>query len=88
MKLYLVHVGFYDPEIGIYELHSNFLTVATDAKHAKEQIKNKKIFIDKKMHIDGIQEISHIDGYDIKLEKASDYKKDNVILGYDEAKAL
>jgi hypothetical protein len=56
MKLFIVHVGFYDPEIGIYELHSNLLVVATDARTAKEIIKNKPLFINKKMHIDGIQD--------------------------------
>ena len=68
MKLFIVHVGFYDPEVGIYELHSNLLVVAPDPRAAKEIVKSKPLFVNKKMHIDGIQEIQHVDGYDIKLE--------------------
>jgi hypothetical protein len=71
MKLFIVHVGFYDQDIGIYELHSNLLVVASDARDAKEIVKNKPVFINKKMHIDAIQEIQNVDGYDIKLEAKS-----------------
>lgn len=87
MKLYIAHVGFYDNELGIYELHTNFLVAATDAKAAKEVVKNKDIFIQRKMHIDGIQEITNVDGYHIKLEK-SDHQETNATLGYDAVKAL
>ena len=68
MKLFIVHVGFYDHDIGIYELHSNLLVAAPDARAAKEIVKSKPLFINKKMHIDAIQEIQNVDGYDIKLE--------------------
>ncbi len=87
MKLYLAHVGYYDQELGMYEHHTNFFVVASDAKAAKEQIKKKDIFIRKKMHIDGMQEISHVDGYAIKLEQSDD-DKPNTVMGYDSVKAL
>lgn len=69
MKLYIVHVGFYDNEIGIYELHSNFLVAAPDVHEVKKIVKNKDIFKNKKMHIDAVQEIDVVDGYKIILEK-------------------
>lgn len=88
MKLYLAHVGFYDSEIGIYELHSNLFTVAHDVQTAKQQIKRKKVFIDKKMHIDGIQEISFIDGYELILEKKNAEDKKTISFDYDEVRML
>lgn len=87
MKLYLAHVGFYDPELGIYELHTNFFVVAEDPKAAKEAVKNKEIFIRKKMHIDGIEEITCVDGYRIDLEK-SDLADANTRMSYDAVKVL
>lgn len=69
MHLYLVHVGFYDEEIGIYELHSNIFVVAEDVSSAKEKIKQKPVYQKNKMHIDGIIEIINIDGYEIVPEK-------------------
>ncbi len=86
MKLYIAHVGYYEPEIGIYELHTNFHVVAA-ARAAKEIIKNKDIFKNKKMHIDGIQEVTHIDGYDIQPVKNNNQIV-NQSFGYDDVKAL
>ena len=53
MKLFMVHVGFYDEEIGegIYESHVNFFVAAGNAKSAKkktfqmEKFKNKKCIL-------------------------------------------
>lgn len=87
LKLFVAHVGFYDPEIGIYELHSNFFVVAPDAAAAKQAIKRKEIFINKRMHIDGIQEISMVDGYRIYVE-AGDAAMQNQTYGYDAVKSL
>ncbi|GIS75394.1 MAG: hypothetical protein CM1200mP12_11130 [Gammaproteobacteria bacterium] len=59
----MVHFGFfYDPSIGegLYEVHMNFFTVAEDPKKAKDNILNLKEFKDKKMHIDGIKELSYL----------------------------
>ena len=89
MKLFLIHLGFYDPELGIYEMHINKLVAAPDAKTAKANIKHSKIFVDKNMHVDGIEEISMIDGYRISLEKISETESTgNKIFGYDAVKAL
>lgn len=87
MKLYIIHTGFYDNDLGIYELHTNFLVAASDAKAAKEQVKAKEVFITKKMHIDGIHELTQVDGYNIVLEK-SVASNINQIFGYDQAKQL
>jgi hypothetical protein len=69
MKLFIVHVGFYDEEIGIYELHTNWLVAASDILEVKEIVKNKEIFQKRQMHIDAIQEIDVVDGYKVTLEK-------------------
>ena len=89
MNLYMVHVGFYDPSIGegLYEVHMNFFTVAKNPKNAKEKILDLKEFKDKKMHIDGIKEISYGDGYKVSLKEDDGQKKEE-ILGYDESKQL
>ena len=89
MNLYMVHVGFYDPSIGegLYEVHMNFFTAAKNPKDAKERISDLKEFQDKKMHIDGIKELSFVDGYKVYLEKTTNPKKEE-ILGYDESKKL
>ena len=70
MRLYLIHCGFYDKDVGcgIFESHTNFFIVAKDANHAKKKVKENKTFQTKKMHIDGLQEIHAVDGYRISLE--------------------
>ena len=39
MNLYMIHVGFYDPDImdGLYEQHTNYFVVAEDIKDAKQK---------------------------------------------------
>tara|TARA_B100001971_G_C18120764_1_gene499310 strand:- start:333 stop:590 length:258 start_codon:yes stop_codon:yes gene_type:complete len=85
----MVHVGYYDPSIGegLYEVHMNFFTAAEDLKKAKENILSLKEFQDKKMHIDGIKELSYVDGYKVSLEEVKNSKQEG-ILGYDESKKL
>ncbi len=89
MNLYMVHVGYYDPSIGegLYEVHMNFFTAAEDPKKAKENVLSLKEFKDKKMHIDGIKELSYIDGYKVSLVEGKNPKQEE-ILGYDESKKL
>ena len=89
MNLYMVHVGFYAHSIGegLYEVHMNFFTVAKNPKNAKEKILDLKEFKDKKMHIDGIKELSYVDGYKVSLKEDDGQKKEE-ILGYDESKQL
>ena len=89
MKLFLIHVGFYDPDIneGLYEQHSNYFVVAENIKEAKTKARQKTIFKRKKMHIDGIQEINIIDGFRIKLESA-ECNNDIINYNYDMVKEL
>ena len=65
----------------------NFFTVAKNPKNAKEKILDLKEFKDKKMHIDGIKELSYVDGYKVSLKEEDGQKKEE-ILGYDESKQL
>lgn len=71
MKLYLVHCGFYDSDLcdGIYESHVNFFVVADNFENARLKVKNISSFKSKKMHVDGLQEITAIDGYRISLNE-------------------
>ena len=77
MKLYLIHTGYYDKNIGdgFYEQHSNIFIVAESVYAAREKVKQTKEYIDLKMHIDGIKEIENIDGYKIGLKKVKVLKK-------------
>ena len=67
MKLFIVHAGYYDGEIGIYELHTNFLVAAANVSNVKKIIEEKEIFRKKNMHIDAVQEIEVVDGYKVML---------------------
>ena len=89
MKLYLIHVGFYDPNImdGLYEQHVNYFVVAENIKDAKKKARQNSIYKKKKMHIDGIQELNNIDGYRINLTW-DDSSEDTVNYGYDVVKTL
>ena len=50
MKLFMVHVGFYDDEVGegIYESHINIFVAAGNPKSAKKKIISMDKFRDKK----------------------------------------
>ena len=89
MKLYLIHVGFYDSNLmkGLYEQHANYFVVAENVTDAKKKARKNSIYIKKKMHIDGIQELNIIDGYRINLiwDDSSD---DTVNYSYDDVKTL
>ena len=89
MKLYLIHVGFYDPDLmeGLYEQHTNYFVAAENVKDAKKKARVNSIYKTKKMHIDGIQELNIIDGYRINLiwDDSSD---DTVNYSYDDVKTL
>ena len=45
----------------------SIFVVATDFKTAKAKAKKLPEYIDKKMHVDGIQEITAIDGFRLSL---------------------
>jgi hypothetical protein len=85
----MVHVGFYDYALGIGELYANFLVAAPDVASAKNMVKNKPEVLEKHMHIDGIQEINQIDGYQIILDNSkSETIPENIIHKYKEIQAL
>lgn len=72
MKLYQIHTGFYDKKDvskGFYEGHTNLFVCARNERDAQKQIRENKDFKKFKMHVDGIQEISIVDKYKVKLEK-------------------
>lgn len=81
MKLYIVHAGYYDDEIGIYELHTNFIVATNDISDLKRIVKSKEIFAKKRMHIDAVQEIEVVDGYRIILQKEN--CEDSKLVSYD-----
>ena len=65
MKLFMVHVGYYDKSIGegLYETHLNYFVAAEDAKDAKNKAHQITEFQERSMHIDGMKEISSVDVY-------------------------
>jgi hypothetical protein len=81
MKLFIIHAGYYDSEIGIYELHTNFFVASVDPREAKEKIKKNEIFRKKSMHIDAIQEINTVDGHKVALIKAD--SDETILNSYD-----
>ncbi len=87
MKLFIIHVGYYDYEVGMYELHSQFLICAQTASEAKAKVVQKEIFVKKKMHIDGIQEITQVDGYQLNFT-ATNNQVENKVYSYNEIKQL
>lgn len=81
MKLFLVHTGFTDDiHGGVYEYHSNFFIVAKDASDAKAKVNLKSEFIQKKMHIDSIQELDMIDGYKVNMEAGTEGSKNTTVI--------
>ena len=89
MQLYLIHAGYYDPEImeGLYEHHTNYFVVAKNVKDAKNKARKNSTYKRKKMHIDGIQQLKIIDGYRIKLVENNSADK-TVIYRYDDVENL
>jgi len=70
-KLYLVHCGFYDPHLadGIYESHTNFFVAGTSFEDARVKVKEMDGFKERKMHVDGVQEISVVNGHRVELHR-------------------
>ena len=89
MKLFMVHVGYYDQSIGegLYETHLNYFVAAEDAKDAKNKAHQLSEFQERSMHIDGMKEISSVDGYKVTLEKDAKSESGQVI-SYDDTKNL
>lgn len=85
----MMHVGYYDKNIGdgIYEVHLNYFVAALNPKDAKFKTHSFVEFQEKSMHIDGIKEISFVDGYEVVLKESSEVH-DGEIIQYDDAKEL
>jgi len=79
--LYLAHCGFYDTAIGdgVYEIHTNFFVCANSFDDAKLKTKQLPKFKEKRMHIDGLQEIQMVDGYKITVEYDGTSKSQTII---------
>lgn len=84
MKLFLVHCGYYDSEIcnGLYEGHVNYFIAAENFEDAKTKSKLIEEFKNKKMHIDGMQEIQVVNGYKILLEQDSSIPNQTKIVNF------
>lgn len=84
MKLFLVHCGFYDPELcgGQYEFHVNFFVAAADEAEAKVRAKARPEFQAKRMHVDGLEEIEAVDGYRLNLSADSALEGRTLVRGY------
>jgi hypothetical protein len=68
MTLYLVHCGFYDPELfcGVFESHVNIMVAAQDLSEAKAKVREVPEFRRFKMHIDGLQEVKSVSGFGVQ----------------------
>ena len=84
MKLYLVHCGFYDLELceGIYESHVNLLVAAASFEEARVRVRENREFHTRKMHVDGLQEIALVSGFDVTLTKNVTSKNETRLLSH------
>ena len=69
MKLFLIHCGFYEMELceGIYESHINLMVAASNFEEARVRVRENPEFQRRKMHVDGLQEVALVSGFDITL---------------------
>jgi hypothetical protein len=69
MKLYLIHCGYYDPTVanGVYESHVNLFCAAEHREQAALRIKETALFKSRQMHLDGIEEVTEVDGFKVVL---------------------
>jgi hypothetical protein len=81
-NLYLVHCGYYDPNIseGLFESHTNLFVVAENFEQARLVAKQSPVFKSHRMHIDGLQEIVAVSGHEIHLIENTDLKGETVVL--------
>lgn len=84
MKLYLVHCGFYDTNLcdGLYESHVNYFVAAESFEDARAKAKLIPAFKEKRMHVDGLQEISAVDGRRITLQEDASLANQTVIINH------
>ncbi len=81
MKLYLIHCGFYDADLcgGLYESHVNFFVAANSFEEARAKAKLIPEFAAKRMHVDGLQEITAVNGHIVQLQEDLSLQGETVI---------
>jgi hypothetical protein len=84
VKLYLIHCGFYDADLcgGLYESHVNFFVAANSFDDAKSKAKLIPAFASKRMHIDGIQELTAVNGHVVQLKEDLSLQGETIIQNY------
>jgi hypothetical protein len=82
MKLYLVHCGFYDLQLcdGLYESHANFFVAAESFEDARAKAKLLPEFTAKKMHVDGLLEVTAVSGHRVRLEPDAELNEETVVV--------
>lgn len=82
MKLFLVHCGFYDQDLcdGVYESHVNFFVAADSFETARAKAKQLPAVQAKRMHVDGLQEITAVDGYRLHLQEDATLQGQTVVI--------
>ncbi len=81
MKLFLVHCGYYDPSLcdGAFESHINVFVAAKTFEDAKIKAKQHEMFHNLKMHVDGLQEVTAVDGFKIFLQETAQLEGKSII---------
>ena len=84
MKLYLIHCGFYDSNVGdgLYESHVNFFLSAESFEDAKSKAKMIPEFQEKRMHIDGLQEVQAVNGFRVHLDYDASLANKSIVINF------
>lgn len=84
LKLYLIHCGYYDTGMcdGLFESHANLFVVAENFEKARVEVKKSDLFQKYRMHVDGIQEITAVQGHEIQLKEVPSLNGDSVIVSH------
>ena len=84
MKLFLVHCGFYDADVGdgLFESHVNYFVSAESFEDARARAKLLPEFQRKRMHVDGLQEITAVGGYRIELRESPELQGGTVLINH------
>lgn len=83
MKLFLVHLGYYDTlSNGVFESHTNRFILAENEDDARAKMKASDFFIANKMHIDGLQCIEAVEGHKIALVADGALNGETIVSSY------
>lgn len=80
----MIHCGYYDEELfsGTFESHVNFFLAAETVEEAKSNAKLREEFKRKRMHIDGVQEVVAVDGFELHLKKSDELGERSIITNH------